>query len=153
MARPRGAVWFVAGCTAMAVTLWPRAAASQFTSFRQDPATILEGHWQSCPDERDRGFTERVYDHLVNGVGKFEVHLGPHNEFAIFPGVQDEHRAHAAAENLLQPYKVTIEDGRAGHTWTIPTLGLTFVVTLAGGSFADCDSWYIKLAPTRKGTD
>ena len=63
-----------------------RPAAPQFTSFRSDPRTILDGHWQSC-SERDGTYSERVYDHVVNGVGLFEVHLGPRNEFAIFPGV------------------------------------------------------------------
>jgi len=32
---------------------------------------------------------ERVYDHLVNGVGQFEVHMGPRREFAIFEGPQE----------------------------------------------------------------
>ena len=75
------------------------AAAPQFTSYRRDPAIVLEGHWQSCP-EADGRYAERVYDHVVNGVGQFEVHLGPHNEFAIFPGVQDDHRSHASSANL-----------------------------------------------------
>src|ERR1700756_4692598 len=83
----------------------PPAASPQFTSYRHDAATVLEGHWQSCP-ERDGTYSERVYDHVVNGVGQFEVHLGPHNEFAIFRNVQDEHRAHNSPDNLLQPYDV-----------------------------------------------
>jgi hypothetical protein len=130
--------------------LCPRVAAPQFTSYRHDPATILEGHWQSCP-ERDGAYAERVYDHVVNGVGQFEVHLGPHNEFALFPGVQDEHRSHASAENLLMPYRVTMDGGgRASHRWLVPSLNLRFTVTLAGGSFADCDSWYILLERVEK---
>src|SRR3954465_5374414 len=52
------------------------AAAPQFTSYRRDPAIVLEGHWQSCP-EADGTYAERVYDHVVNGVGQFEVHMGP----------------------------------------------------------------------------
>jgi hypothetical protein len=125
------------------------AAAPQFTSYRHDPATILEGHWQSCP-EPDGGYAERVYDHVVNGVGQFEVHLGPHNEFAIFTGVQDDHRSHASSDNLLTPYRIVMQDGRASHHWTVPSLNLRFTVTLAGGSFADCDSWYILLEPAGK---
>jgi hypothetical protein len=127
----------------------PPAASAQFTSYRHDPGTILEGHWQSCP-ERDGTYSERVYDHVVNGVGQFEVHLGPHNEFALFQGVQDEHRNHRSSDNLLVPYRVPMEDGRAQHKWLVPTLNLRFTVTLAGGSFADCDSWYILLERVEK---
>jgi len=137
---------------AMAVALllaWATPATPQFTSYRHDPATILEGHWQSCP-EPDGGYAERVYDHVVNGVGQFEVHLGPHNEFAIFTGVQDDHRSHASSANLLTPYRIVMQDGRASHHWTVPSLNLRFTVTLAGGSFADCDSWYILLEPAGK---
>lgn len=136
---------------AMAALLlaWAPPAAPQFTSYRRDPATILEGHWQSCPESDGRS-AERVYDHVVNGVGQFEVHLGPHNEFAIFAGVQDEHRSHASPDNLLVPYRVVTQDGRASHQWTIPSLNLRFTVTLAGGSFADCDSWYVLLEPAGK---
>ena len=97
--------------------------------------------------ERDGQFSERVYDHVVNGVGKFEVHMGPRREFAIFKGVQDDHRDHASAENLLKPYRVPMESGRAKQHWDIPSLGVAFTVTLAGGSRSDCESWFILLEP------
>jgi hypothetical protein len=136
-----------AGIALALTVLGPREAFPQFTSFRRDPRTVLEGHWQSCP-EADGGFSERVYDHVVNGAGRFEVHLGPRNQFAIFEGVQDEHRDHGSPENLLKPHIVPVENGRAMHRWAIPALGLTFTATLAGGSFEDCYSWFITLAPT-----
>lgn len=139
----------VPAVAAVLLLAWATPAAPQFTSYRRDPAIILEGHWQSCP-ESDGRYAERVYDHVVNGVGQFEVHLGPHNEFAIFPGVQDDHRSHASSDNLLVPYRVVMQDGRAAHKWAIPSLNLRFTVTLAGGSFADCDSWYILLEPAGK---
>jgi hypothetical protein len=123
-----------------------RPASAQFNSFRHDPRTILEGTWQSC-QERDGTYTERVYDHVVNGVGQFEVHMGPAHEFAIFQGVQDDHRAHTLDDNLLKPYRVPMVEGRASHTWKIPSLGLVFTVALGGGSFTDCDNWYVTLAP------
>jgi hypothetical protein len=123
-----------------------RPAAAQFNSFRHDPRVILEGTCQSC-QERDGTYTERVYDHVVNGVGQFEVHMGPAHEFAIFKGVQDDHRAHALEDNLLKPYRVPMVDGRASHTWKIPSLGLIFTVALGGGSFNDCDNWYVTLSP------
>jgi hypothetical protein len=142
----------VACGAALLVLVCARQASPQFTSFRSDPHTILDGHWQSC-QEKDGTYSERVYDHVINGVGQFEVHLGPRNEFAIFPGVQDEHRAHSSSQNLLKPFKVPFENDRAKHRWDVPSLGLTFTVTLAGGSFSDCDSWYITLAPASRSSD
>jgi hypothetical protein len=124
-------------------------SAQQFTPHTQDPRHILEGNWQSCRD-RDGQYAERVYDHLVNGVGQFEVHMGPRREFAIFHGVQDAHREHESADNLLKPFRVLLEGGRAKQHWEIPSLNLSFTVTLAGGSRTDCESWYILLQPIDK---
>ena len=129
----------------------PRPASPQFTSFSTDPRNILEGNWQSCRDADGR-YSERVYDHIVNGVGQFEVHLGPREEFAIFKGVQDVHREHASTENLLNPYRVVTEGGRAKQRWDVPSLNVVFTVTLAGGSRSDCESWFILLEPLRKPT-
>ena len=42
------------------------------------------------------------------------------------------------------------ESNELFEKWTIPSLNLRFTVTLAGGSFADCDSWYILLEPAGK---
>jgi len=123
------------------------ANAQLFRSFSGDPRNILEGNWQSCREE-DGTYSERVYDHRVNGVPKFEVHMGPNREFAIFAGVQDEHRDHSSPENLLKPYR--LDGNLASHEWKIPSLNLVFSVTLAGGSRNDCESWYILLAPLSK---
>jgi hypothetical protein len=142
----------VAVVAVAAAVLAPRAASSQFTAFTRDSRNILEGSWQSCR-EADGGYSERVYDHVVNGVPRFEVHLGPRREFAVFAGVQDEHRPHDSPDNLLQPFKVELVDGlRASHDWKIPSLNLRFTVTLAGGSRSDCESWFITLAPLDKPT-
>ena len=130
----------------------PSSPSPRRRSSRPIPTTrrnILEGNWQSCR-ERDGQYTERVYDHLVNGVGQFEVHMGPRREFAIFKGVQDAHRDHDSPDNLLKPYRVVLEAGRAKHRWEIPSLNLSFTVTLAGGSRTDCESWYILLEAARK---
>jgi hypothetical protein len=64
------------GALVGALVLAAGPASSQFTPFDHDAATILEGNWQSCR-EPDGRFTERVSDHVVNGVGRFEVHMGP----------------------------------------------------------------------------
>jgi hypothetical protein len=125
------------------------ARAQLFRSFSGDPRNILEGNWQSCR-ENDGRYSERVYDHVVNGVGQFEVHLGPEHEFAIFKGVQDAHRDHASPDNLLRPFIVPVEANRAKQRWEIPSLDLAFTVTLAGGSRTDCESWFILLEPLHK---
>jgi hypothetical protein len=123
--------------------------AQEFISYSSDPRNILEGNWQSCQDDHGR-YAERVYDHIVNGVPQFEVHLGPRREFAIFTGVQDEHREHNSPENLLKPYVVGMQGSRAQRRWEIPALNLQFTVTLGGGSRMDCESWYILLSPLEK---
>jgi hypothetical protein len=125
------------------------SAAQEFISYSSNPRHILEGSWQSCPDGRGQ-FAERVYDHVVNGVGQFEVHLGPRREFAVFKGVQDEHRRHDSPENLLSPYRVRMENNLAKQRWEIPSLMLAFTVTLGGGSRTDCEAWYILLEPLDK---
>ena len=133
--------------SAMLLAAWP--AAPQFTSFSRDARNVLEGHWQSCR-EADGRYSERVYDHVVGGAAKFEVHMGPRREFAIFEGVQEEHRAHDSPANLLRPYRLEVEGNLASHEWKIPSLNLVFTATLSGGSRGDCESWYILLAPLGK---
>jgi hypothetical protein len=122
---------------------------SSFTPFTSEPRKMREGNWYSCR-EPDGQYGERVYDHVVNGGGRFEVHLGPRREFAIFKGVQDAHRDHDSPDNLLKPYRVAMDSGRAKQRWEIPSLNLVFTVTLAGGSRTDCESWFIALEPLEK---
>ena len=142
------ALW-VAGAILACVAMVPRAAAAQWISYSSNPRNILEGNWQSCLEPSGR-YTERVYDHVVNGVGQFEVHLGPRREFAIFMGVQDAHRDHEGTDNLLKPFRVLLEGNRARQRWEIPALKLAFTVALGGGSTSDCESWYILLEPIEK---
>jgi hypothetical protein len=142
--------WLLTGVFAMAFGVASRPADAQlFRAFSNDPRHVLEGNWQSCRD-RDGQYAERVYDHVVNGVGKYEVHMGPRREFAIFAGVQDVHREHDSADNLLKPFRVAMDAGRAKQRWDIPSLNLAFTVTLAGGSRTDCESWFILLEPLEK---
>ena len=150
--RRTASSFWVVGVLSAAVLAAPRPARSQFTSFSTNAHKVLEGNWQSCR-EADGRYSERIYDHVVNGVAQFEVHMGPRLEFAIFKGVQDEHRAHASADNLLKPHVVAMSGNRASRRWEIPSLGLTFTVTLAGGSRTDCESWYVLLEPFEKTSD
>jgi hypothetical protein len=124
-------------------------APAQFTPYRSGSTTILEGSWQSCR-EADGRFAERIYDHVVNGVGQFEVHLGPAREFAIFAGVGDQHRRHDSSANLLRSYIVPMLHNRAKQRWEIPSLNLIFTVTMGGGSRTDCENWYVMLEPLQK---
>ena len=140
----------IIGLTALTILLVPRPAGSQFVSFSGNSRNILEGNWQSCQDLSTGRYAERVYDHVVNGVGQFEVHLGPRREFAIFKGVQDAHREHDSPDNLLKPFRVLMEGTRAKQRWEIGSLKLVFSVTLGGGSRTDCESWYILLEPLEK---
>jgi hypothetical protein len=135
-------------CT-LALLLAARPASAQFTSFSHNSRSILEGNWQSCR-ESDGRYSERVYDHVVAGVGQFELHMGPRREFALFKGVGDEHRDHESADNLLKPFRVELEAGRAKQRWEVPSLNLALTVTLAGGSRMECESWFIVLEPLEK---
>jgi hypothetical protein len=147
IARP---AWLLIGvCAAAAVSGARPVAAQVWRPFSNDTRNMLEGNWQSCRD-RDGTYAERVYDHVVNGVPQFEVHMGPRREFAIFKGVQDAHRDHDSAANLLKPFRVTLENGRAKQRWEIPSLNLAFTATMAGGSRTDCESWYLLLEPLDK---
>jgi hypothetical protein len=144
------AAWLLIGVSAAVALVGEHPAAVQlFRPFSNDSRNILEGNWQSCR-ERDGSYAERVYDHVVNGVGLFEVHMGPRHEFAIFKGVQDAHREHDSPENLLKPFRVAFENGRATQHWELPSLNLAFTATMAGGSRTDCESWYLLLEPMDK---
>jgi len=139
----------VALMLAIALALTAATLQAQFTPYRGNPTTVLEGTWESCraPDGQ---FAERVYDHVVDGVPQFEVHLGPQRQFAIFKGVQDTHRAHDSSENLLKPFDVHIVHNRARQRWEIPPLNRVFTVTMGGGSRTDCENWYVLLEPLKR---
>ena len=114
---------------------------AQYTPFHHDPKLLLEGNWQSCFNERIGQFDEKIYDQPQLDL---EVHLGPGDEFAIFKGIQEDHRDHRAPENLLQPYRVRGSRQR----WELTDL--VFEVARAGGSRHDCRSFWITLEPKKK---
>jgi hypothetical protein len=118
--------------------------AQLFRSFtdRTRAQALLEGNWQSCR-ESDGQYAERVYDGRWTGIEPFELHMGPYHEFALFRGIQEDHRAHDSRENLLRPYTVELVGNNAKHAWDIS--GLHLEVVLAGGSREDCESWFVTL--------
>ncbi len=147
MAR-RGRGRMVAGLT-VAVCLVSAVAQSQFVSTGDRTSSLLEGNWQSCR-EHDGKYGERVYDNTLPGLGPFELHLGPYHEFALFRGVQDDHRDHSSDENLLRPFNIEVMANRARQSWE--TAGLRFEVALGGGGREDCESWFIVLKRAGRGS-
>ena len=127
----------VAGCLGLA-----ELGRAQFTPFTDRSNAMLEGNWQSCR-ESDGQYAERIYDGKWPGIGPFELHLGPFHEFALFRGIQDEHRPHASPDNLLRPHVVELQMNRATHSWE--AAGLHLDVALGGGSREECESWYVTL--------
>src|SRR5262245_41578489 len=136
--------WNVTASITLAASVCMAAVASaQFTSFNDRSHFGLEGNWQSCRVGGD--YSERVYDGRWPGLPPFELHLGPYHDFALFLGVQDEHRDHNSTANLLNPHVVEIRSNRAVHTWDVAQLHLE--VSLSGGSREECESWYVRLMP------
>jgi hypothetical protein len=115
---------------------------AQFRPFTDHARALLEGNWQSCR-EGDGQYGERVYDGKWPGLDPFELHMGPYHEFALYRGIQDEHRAHTSSENLLQPYNIPLRANAARQSWDVN--GLHVEVVLAGGSREECESWYVTL--------
>lgn len=115
---------------------------AQFTSFNDPSHAMLEGNWQSCR-EADGQYGERVYDGKWPGLGPFELHMGPYHEFALFRGIQDAHRDHTSAGNLLRPFNIELQGNSAKHSWE--AAGLRLDVALAGGSREQCESWFVSL--------
>jgi hypothetical protein len=138
--------------TVVAAACLAQPAYGQFTKFSTQPRNILEGNWQSCR-ESDGYYSERIYDHIVAGAGQYEVHLGPRWEFAIFKGVQKEHRPHESPDNLLKPFRLQLENTLVKHRWEIPSLGIAFTASMGGGSRTECESWFIVLEPLEKPAD
>ena len=139
----RRAKWqLVAGFT-LATCLGVAALShAQFRPLTDHKRALLEGNWQSCR-ESDGQYSERVYDGKWPGLGAFELHMGPNHEFAFFRGIQEEHRDHASANNLLKPYTVDVTRNVGRQTWRMA--GLRLDVSLAGGSRTECESWWVQL--------
>jgi hypothetical protein len=142
MKRRRASRHLIAGLTISAVlgaAVWSQA---QFRPFSDHSRALLEGNWQSCR-ESDGQYGERVYDGKWAGMQPFELHMGPYHEFALFRGIQAEHRDHNSPDNLLKPFNVEIRANSAKQVWD--AAGLHLEVVLAGGSREECESWFMTL--------
>ena len=117
----------VAGCLGLASI----AQAQLFRPFSDHRTALLEGNWQSCR-ESDGTYAERVYDGRWAGLPPFELHMGPYHEFALYRGVQDEHRDHQSSENLLKPHFPPPGPGVGGFN-CFPSLFLSFSPGPGGG--------------------
>ena len=127
----RGAKWQLIAGFAVAACLGIAAVgqAQLFRPFSDHKRALLEGNWQSCR-EGDGQYGERVYDGKWPGFRPFELHMGPYHEFALFRGIQDDHRDHNSADNLLKPYIVEIRANAARQSWDVD--GLHLEVALVG---------------------
>ena len=133
----RLSAWTVACCLGAAGVGY-----AQFTPFSDHTRAILEGNWQSCRED-DGQYAERIYDAKLPGIGPIELHMGPYHEFALFRGIQEPHRDHDSAGNLLRPHTVQIVANTAHQQWD--AAGLRLDVRLAGGSRDECESWFVTL--------
>src|SRR5262249_575483 len=86
--------------------------AQLFRPFTDRSNALLEGNWQSCR-ESDGQYAERVYDGRWQGFDPFELHMGPYHDFALFSGIQDGHRDHNSANNLLKPHTLEVVGNNA----------------------------------------
>jgi hypothetical protein len=139
----RRAKWQLTGGMAIAACLGLAALGqAQFRPFSDRRGALLEGNWQSCR-ESDGQYGERVYDGKWAGLPPFELHMGPYHEFALYRGIQDDHRDHNSADNLLKPFNVELRANAARQSWEVE--GFRLEVALAGGSREECESWYVTL--------
>ena len=132
---------------AATIIVMPRTVYAQFTPFsdRKNQKVILEGNWQSC--QLAYGiYNEQIFDYYdIKRKPIFEFHMGPENEFALFKGIQDEHRDHNLLTNLLRIQEAKIVENQGNQQWNIPSLNLHIAVVLTSGSRDDCQHWWVVL--------
>jgi hypothetical protein len=95
-------------------------------------------------------YSKRIYNGTRPEVRPFELHLGPYRDFALFLGVQAEHRTHDSPANLFQSCTVDVVGNTGAHNWT--ATGLHVEATVAGGSRDEREGWRILLRRADRGS-
>lgn len=116
-----------------------------WTSARSRPEAILEGTWQSCPDNEDGSYGERIFARRWKNKLQYEIHMGPRDEFAVFAFDTPEGDVpHGDPQNLLTPaYHFDDVQSVTGRNWHVASLGLHLNVTKAGGSYENCYTYFV----------
>lgn len=129
------------------VLLWSQA--TDWTSMRSNATDVLNGSFTSCPDGDDGQYGEQVYLWKRRSLSIAEIHLGPRGEFAVFADEVDAERDHRGADNLLGPaYQYDdVVPVAGGRNWSISSLHLHVNIVRAPGSFAECYSFFVVVAP------
>lgn len=123
--------------------------ATDWTSTRNNATDVLNGSFTSCPDGDDGQYGEQVYLWRQRSIAIAEIHLGPRQSFAVFADEVAGERDHAGADNLLGPAR-EYDDVRTvagGRNWSIASLHLHVNVVRVPGSFAECYSFFVVVAP------
>ena len=105
------------------------------------PPVLHQGRWLAC------GAEERVLEHRVLGQLRWELHLGPLDEFALYDHqVDGAKHTHDGADNLLGPaFRVSdLETWRSARQWSEPRLGVWISVVQAGEA-GGCNSYHVRI--------
>jgi hypothetical protein len=103
---------------------------------------ILTGNWQSCKED-DGTYGERIWDYVYQGTWRFEFHMGPYHDFALYRVAQDDEHDHANELNKLVPHQVVVQGNRANQTWNLKDVRIN--VALGGGAVERCESWFVTI--------
>lgn len=122
---------------------WPTLAKDR------EPDTLMAGAWVSCPED-DGEYAERAQVFSFKGRPLFEFHLGPRDEFAIFPGEIDGHTDHADPRNILGPayHYDDLKTVAGGRTWSSAQLGVRLNVIAMPPTRPECYAYQVLLEHT-----
>lgn len=122
---------------------------TDWTSMRSNTTDVLNGSFTSCPDGQDGQYGEQVYLWRRRSVAIAEIHLGPRQSFAVFADEVAGERDHAGADNLLGPaYEYDdVPTVAGGRNWSIASLHLRVNIVRVPGSFEECYSFFVVVAP------
>lgn len=122
---------------------WPTLAKDR------EPNVPMAGAWVSCPEDNGE-YAERAQVFSFKGRALFELHLGPRDEAAIFPGEIDGHVAHDDPRNILGPayHYDDIETVFGGRTWSSALLGVKFNMIALPPTRPECYAYQVLLEHT-----